>query len=73
MTKLETHNINSDGQIMPNHIEQVSSKLICIIFTKSLVGIAKRLGQETECNVFFSPSFENIHRCLCEKESFAEY
>ena len=28
MTKLETHNINSDGQIMPNHIEQVSSKLI---------------------------------------------
>ena len=24
MTKLETHNINSDGQIMPNHIEQVS-------------------------------------------------
>ena len=34
MTKLETHNINSDGQIMPNHIEQVSSKLIQYLLRK---------------------------------------
>ena len=26
MTKLETHNINSDGQIMPNSIQNVSDK-----------------------------------------------
>jgi len=26
MTKLETHNINSDGQIMPNHIEQAAEE-----------------------------------------------